>query len=157
MQHSWGWVTRPVGRTPAGEAQLLLTSTPARRRTVLVGKGSGRHVSHKSTYLNRGVWQRVHTENQIHGAKTELHEEEDFLRRDPWNGLPEERGELAPPSDFMSEPPRPSPHLLPNYPPENWRPGGRASQTAVRAHFPFCKLILLLSVAELCQGVDGNF
>lgn len=52
--------------------------------------------------------------------------EEDFLKHDLWNGLPEERGERTPLSDITSKPPHPSPHLLPNI---RWRNGDQEARS----------------------------
>lgn len=53
--------------------------------------------------------------------------EEDFLKRDLWNGLPEERGELTLLSDITSKPPHPS---LPTPPPNiRWRNGDQEARS----------------------------
>lgn len=97
------------------------------------------------------------TENQIHDSKTKLREGRKVSTARPLEWFPSEREEFTSLSDFTTEPRTPSDSSSPTSARgmESRRLG--LLQTAGGVHFPFCKLILFLSVAMLCQVVDGNF
>lgn len=116
------------------------------------------HASHKFTaIINTRVWQWVDWKPDPWFKNKTPWREEGFLKHDPWNGFLEEREEITLLNDFTTEPPSPPDGSSPTSARgvETRRLG--LLQTAGRVHFPFCKLVLFLSVATLCQGVHGDF